>query len=176
VEEQAVSGEHCRACGAALAPDAEWCSLCFTSTAPEQPPAPEPGHVIVEPEDAPPPPVVAGPPVVRAFEQRSVEADTSAWVQTALAIDTATSVSLTADGPTWPCLTCNHPNEFAAKACAECGAPFLASAKEAPRLKLPVLGDVFQLTKNQQIGAFTGLGLLLVAVLLGVMAILAEFI
>jgi hypothetical protein len=212
VDEQLAPAEHCRACGAVLAPGAEWCSLCFASTATDQPvesvaaeaAAPPLERIVVAAEVAPPPPVVAGPPAheiagLPAHEIAGLPAVEPARVALAgpygpgalhvevpvevraellpeqvVAGETSAVAVLPplANAPTWPCSSCGHANPIAESVCVECGAGFLSEATHRPTLALPVVGDVFTLSKGQQIGVFGGAGVLLLLILLAVMAVL----
>lgn len=203
MEEQLAPAEHCQACGAVLAPEAEWCSLCFASTAPQHPAQSLPAsvgelaldHVVVAAELVPPPPVFAGPPALEPVrvalagpygpgalhpdltaeppepERPDLGASTAEQVVSAgastLALLPATKVV-----PAWPCASCGHANAIEESACTECGAGFLSEATHRPKLLVPVVGDVFSLSKGQQIAVFGGAGVVLLLVLLAVMAVL----
>ncbi len=72
----------------------------------------------------------------------------------------------------WPCLTCEQPNPHDTTVCTNCGAPFLAAAASPMAVRLPVVGDLFALSKAQQIAVFAVAGVLLMALLLAVMSVL----
>jgi hypothetical protein len=65
-------------------------------------------------------------------------------------------------------VTCEHTNPLEARVCGACGEPFLAalSAADATALKLPLVGDLRELTPKQR-------GLLNVAVGVAVMGLFA---
>lgn len=144
----------CHACGAALAPAATWCSLCFAATVPG------------------PDAVSLGAGVGAAAANSAGVADSGGALGTA---DRAGPLGGSSDA-TWPCLDCGHHNEFAADACAECGAGFLSAATQRPQLELPVVGDVFALSRPHQFVLFGFVGVILLVVLLGVMAMLGAIV
>lgn len=127
---------HCAECGAALAPDAPWCTLCFASVR-----APEP---VTVPTTAPePPPPGAGQHLYPQI----------------------TSTSFHESAVSWPCAQCSGQVPMSADACPSCGASFL-TAGALPTLKLPIVGDLAARSKAQQfaIAGVIGLGASIVVV------------
>jgi Double zinc ribbon len=139
----------CPSCGAALRPDATWCSLCFHDLrAPAAPPEPE--EQVVDPLTSPlldvalprqprPAPAPAPEPVVP-------EPVVSEPV-----------------GAVWPCSRCGTVNELGSPLCTACGAGFLAGASDKPELVLPGVGNLHAMSRGQRAGL--AFGLLLVVLL-----------
>ena len=150
----------CPACGAALRPDAPWCTLCYADLRPK-PPEPEP-----DPE--PPPEPEALVPAQPAPDPLSAPLDAGPNPLNAPVATTPMA------GPTWPCTVCGTANPLDRDACVSCGSGFLAGARnEAPLLDLPVVGDLTRFSRAQRFGLAGGVVLafvlltLLVGLLLG---------
>jgi ribosomal protein L40E len=127
---------HCSECGAALAPDAPWCTLCFAPVR-----VPEPAAV---PAAAPEPtPVAGGHPLYPQI----------------------TPTSFDEPAVSWPCAQCSAQVPMSADVCPACGAAFL-TAGTLPTLKLPIVGDLASRSKGQQfaIAGVVGLGASVVVV------------
>jgi ribosomal protein L40E len=142
----------CPACGAALRPDAPWCTLCYADLRPK-PPEPEP-----QPEPQP-------EPVVQAPAPDPLTDPLPDLLAPALSTPTI-------EGPTWPCTTCGGVNPMDRDTCASCGAGFLAAAKdESPLLELPVVGDITRLGRGQRFALAGGvvLAFVLLTLLIGVL-------
>ncbi|MGH3745700.1 MAG: double zinc ribbon domain-containing protein [Mycobacteriales bacterium] len=88
---------HCAECGATLAPDAPWCTLCFAPVR-----VPEPAATASTPEPARP----AGPHPLYPH---------------------ITPASFDQPAVTWPCAQCSAPVPMSADVCPACGASFLTS-------------------------------------------------
>ncbi len=139
----------CPACGAALRPEATWCSLCFydfrAATAPPARPAPgaapdgqSPSYgTVADPLTAPLLDLLMPAPVVDAPAPAPEPAP-------------APSVAPAAT-PSWPCARCGALNGFEEMVCLGCGSGFLAHVSERPRLELPYLGDLYALSRGQRV-------------------------
>jgi hypothetical protein len=141
-----VSDVRCRACGAAVRIDAQWCSLCFADL---RPPAPVRQPVSVpaaaaaaHSQSAPPTPA----PVP------AVPLPTSPVAAVA-----APPVVAPAKAAVWPCPRCSAPVAIALDACPECGAGFLAGASAHANTRLPLVGDVGKMSSAQRV--FVGFAL-----------------
>lgn len=133
---------HCSACGAALAADAPWCTLCFTPVRTPEPvvaaPAPGPAPVRIAPAHPLYPPV----PAAAETGER-----------------------------TWPCQGCGQQLPMSVDTCPSCGAAFLA-AGPTPSLSLPVVGDLAARSKGQAFAIAAALGLGAAVVLVAIIALL----
>jgi hypothetical protein len=137
----------CPSCGAALRPDAPWCTLCYTDLRPK--PAPEPAAT---PTTAPPTAaygIAASDPLTQPlldFLPVTAAAPSSAPLPTII-------------GASWPCTACAAINPLAESLCSVCGQPFLAAMKvsEKPLLVLPGVGDFAALSRGQRAGLAVGL-------------------
>jgi uncharacterized OB-fold protein len=153
-EDGDVSDGRCRACGAAVAPNAAWCSLCFADL---RPPAPEPQpppatarEPLREPVSvasaattpfAPGPPVGPGPAATPVEAAGLIEVDPADPL--GMAEPTAT--------PTWPCPRCGHQVAIELDACDACGAGFLSGAASTNAVRLPVVGEVTSMSSSQRL-------------------------
>jgi ribosomal protein L40E len=147
----------CPACGAALRPEALWCSLCYHDLRPAPAPTPAtptPGYDGLDPLTAPLLDLVLPP--VPAPEQPVV-------VETPAPAPVAPAPRAAADAASWPCTRCGAPNAIDAPVCGTCGSPFLAAAAEKVSLVVPGLGDLSHFTRGQRAGIALGV---LMAVLL----------
>lgn len=133
---------HCSECGAALAPDAPWCTLCFAPVR-----APEPVSV---PATAPEPvQVAAGHPLYPHI----------------------TPSSFGESAVSWPCIQCSAQVPMSADVCPSCGATFL-TAGTLPTLKLPLVGDLARRSKAQQFAIAGAIGLGASIVVVAIIALL----
>lgn len=142
---QATRTASCPACGAALRPDAGWCSLCYHDLRPAAAPAapePAPRYGGDDPLTAPlldlllpepPPPVAAAAPA------------------SPLPVVPASDVPAPRAEAAWPCTRCGAHNALTAGTCRDCGSPFLNGASEAPSLVLPGVGDLAQLSRGHRL-------------------------
>lgn len=142
-------GTACPACGAALRPDAPWCTLCFADLCP----APGPAAARA--------PAPAADPAAAAARAPAPAADpASAAARAAVAVGTddvragtQPVAPVLGDGPSWPCSRCAAANGYERDTCRACGASFLAAVKddEAPLLVLPGVGDLSRLGRPQRL-------------------------
>ncbi len=142
-------GTACPACGAALRPDAPWCTLCFADLRP----APGPGAARA--------PAPAADPASAAARAPAPAADpASAAARAAVAVGTDDARAGTqsvapvlGDGPSWPCSRCAAANGYERDTCRACGASFLAAVKddEVLLLVLPGVGDLRRLGRPQRL-------------------------
>lgn len=155
-----LASHRCEHCGGSVRDGAPWCTLCLTPTgAHEQQPfldAPQAVDPLTAPLELVAPELVA-PELVRTSRPRGKHAAPS-----------------DEDLAAWPCATCESPNPLDAAVCTTCGAGFLAAVAgtEPPLLVLPWLGDVSRLSKLHWAGIGVGLLLVLLAVIVGVGALL----
>lgn len=137
-----MSDVRCRACGAAVPAAAEWCSLCFADL---RQPAP-----VREPVSVPAS-VPGAPPAVA--EAAALASPTAAVASAAVSLPSPRSTVATpvGDKARWPCPRCSELVALSLDACETCGAGFLAGATTAALARLPVIGDVGQLTSSQRL-------------------------
>jgi ribosomal protein L40E len=172
-----VSDVRCRACGAALAPNATWCSLCFTDLRrPAEPAA-------AQATGAAPVPVASTAGVAAAARAEIAVAPTAAAAMRATVtaasadvLDATTPLPTeppsagaapAAATPTWPCTRCGAKVSLDLDACPECGAGFLAGAASSTvSMKLPVVGDVSRMSKGQRLMMAAGFAVVLMLLLL----------
>lgn len=168
-----MSDVRCRACGAVVAPNASWCSLCYADL--RQP--------VASPASATPASEPPAPGVVAAAARAEIAvAPTAAAAMratvTAVAadvLDAATPLPVDADrpvdaakvAPTWPCPRCGAKVAMDLDACDSCGAGFLSGASATSRsVALPVVGDLTRMSSGQRmlvaIGVAIGICVLLV--------------
>jgi hypothetical protein len=135
-----VTAERCPSCNAALAPQAQWCSLCYADLRP------------VEPGGSP----AATPNGREPLPLQPAGAGRHAAVAT---LPPGRELG-------WPCLSCGTRVALELTACPECGTGFLAPLHQpALSLRLPVVGDVGELGR----GARAALTAAAAAVLSGVL-------
>ena len=134
----------CPSCGAALRPDAPWCTLCYADLRPAPPPEPLP-----DPE-----PVPTAVPATASYRAPAADPLTQPLVDLLPERGTANP----SDEVTWPCADCGTRNPLSASVCTGCGAGFLAAVAEQgrPSLVLPVIGDLSRLSRGQRLGAAFG--------------------
>jgi hypothetical protein len=181
-----VEAHDCTACGASIAAGAQWCSLCY---APVAVPA-QPGSGVASGLDDPLDEAAAieadyaealsgaqqfdgdllvAPAAVRTDTEASTDVSTDTTTDAGTATTEATGEILPGS---WPCDGCNTTNPMSADVCVHCGLPFLTYAKTPPRLDLPIIGDIFQRSRAQQVGFIAAAGFGVLAVLLGLMTLL----
>lgn len=142
----------CPKCGAALRPDAPWCTLCYA--------------------DLRPPPVTEVTDVTAAAP---LEPDPLSAPLRVVAPEVGAPAPVVAAGPGWPCSACGATNAVERDTCAGCGLPFLSALREGqpPLLELPLVGDITRLSRAQRFGLAGGVVLafvlltLVVGLLLG---------
>lgn len=124
-----MSDVRCRACGAAVPEQAQWCSLCYADL---RPPAPA-----REPVGVP-----AGPPMA---------ADAGDPAAPAAAAQPVRTPQPPRQEPRWPCPRCGASVLMSLEACPDCGAAFLAGATDAATTRLPLVGDVQRMSHGQRL-------------------------
>lgn len=144
---------HCSGCGAALAANAPWCTLCFTPVR-----VPEP--VVAAPAAAP----VAAPLVADPAPVRDAPAHPLYPPVTPRAAAEASERS-------WPCQACRQQVPMSADSCPSCGAAFLAAGPR-PSLTLPVVGDLAARSKGQAYAIAAAIGIGAAVVLVALVALL----
>ena len=143
----------CPSCGAALRPDAPWCTLCYTDVRPKSAPIPDP------------PPVVpvhaaygipAGDPLTQPLQDLLPPVPSAV---PASAVPTAAAPLPGAVQRTWPCSVCEAVNPISSDTCSVCLQPFLAAMKvaEKPVLVLPLVGDLGAMSRGGRAGVALGL-------------------
>jgi hypothetical protein len=164
-----MSDVRCRACGAAVPSEAQWCSLCFADL---REPAPVRERVSVP----------AAPADAEGLEQAAAPArnDARPDPDVLLGLSEAPAAAATADaepssdvpfgtpaGPEieWPCLRCGAQVLMSLDACPSCGAGFLAGATGSTSTRLPLVGDVGRFSRNQRVALGFGLAILVMIVL-----------
>lgn len=168
-----MSDVRCRACGAVVAPNASWCSLCYADLR----------HPVAQPAAATPVSEQPAPGVVAAAARAEIAvaptaaAAMRATVTAAAAdvLDAATPLTVDADQPaegakavaTWPCPRCGGMVAMDLDACDSCGAGFLSGASASSHsMALPVVGDLTRMSSGQRLfvalGVAIGLCVLLV--------------
>jgi Double zinc ribbon len=148
-----VSDVRCRACGASIPADAQWCNLCFTPLAevrsirervsvPAALPDPE---ADVAPLLPPVPRSVTTPTTLAAptMPSESVTLPASAPL-------TPVAPSLNVDSAAWPCPRCGEQVGISLDTCPTCGAGFLDGASAELSTKVPMLGDFGTMTSGQR--------------------------
>lgn len=152
-----VLGASCAVCGAGMRPGAPWCTLCLSPTADPAPASAAPPAPL-----APPAPVAPVDPLVDPL---------TAPLHVLLG-QPAVPPAPRAAG--WPCAACGHTNDLEAGACHACGSPFLSAlaAEEAAALRVPLVGDLRELTSRQRgmLNLAVGLGVLLLVSVLTLLA------
>ena len=138
----------CPSCGAALRPDAPWCTLCYADLRPKPRPAPEPAG----PPPTAPAQAADGVPAPDPLTQPLVDFLPRAGAPEPAAVPAAA-------GTLWPCTACQALNPLAEELCSVCGKSFLAAIRtgDRPLLVLPLVGDVAALGRGQRIGLALGL-------------------
>ncbi|HUR13121.1 MAG TPA: zinc ribbon domain-containing protein [Mycobacteriales bacterium] len=141
----------CPSCGAALRPDAQWCSLCYHDLrAPAAPvvPEPTPAYDGSDPLTAPLLDLLLpAAPVAQPEQAQPAALPAVPVVQEA----------------EWPCTRCGLRNALTASTCRDCGSPFLGGASEAPALVLPGVGDITKLSRGHRV--MVALGVVLAVVI-----------
>lgn len=149
-----MTASRCPSCGAAVRPDAPWCLLCHRDLRP-----------------------AARPVAVAATADTAEPALTGTAEPGPALVDTAQPGSAQRrPAPAWPCVLCGADNGIDATVCTACGAAFLAALRQdsAPALRLPVVGDVFGLSKSARAVLAVGVGLLVALLLIVLVAVLGK--
>jgi ribosomal protein L40E len=153
-EHKQVSDVSCRACGAALAPNATWCSLCYADLRhPIETPvasAPAVTHAAVSAAAKAEIPIA---PTAAAAMRATVTAASADVLDAATPLPTDDHpLHVAAPAPTWPCPRCGARVSMELDSCDSCGAGFLAeTSSTSVSMKLPVVGDLNRLSKGQRL-------------------------
>jgi hypothetical protein len=139
-----VSDERCRACGAAVPDQAQWCSLCFADL---RTPAPVPDR---EPVSVP-----------AAAEH--AETPTATPAPQPLAVR-APAAPRPVNETCWPCPRCRAWVPIELDACGDCGAGFLAGATTTTTTHLPLVGDMAKLSQGARLLVGAGISIVLMIV------------
>ena len=174
----ALVAEHCRACGARLAPSAQWCGLCFADLRPAPSPAGSAAATPAPVTDALPSPRAQTAPdaIVPATVPATVPAALPG-TGTAIAVSPHATVAAgsgsTAAGttarPTWPCSGCGASVDVDLDACSICGTGFLGALRSSTSgIELPVVGNLGRFSDRSRIvlGASAGLAIALIMVII----------
>jgi uncharacterized OB-fold protein len=158
-----MSDGRCRACGAAVAPNAAWCSLCFADLRlPTPEPVREPAAVAAVPTQ----PAVATQPVAAEPVAAQPPPADLALAEPTVEIDPADPLGLTGQAPpTWPCPRCGQSVAIELDACDACGAGFLSGAAATESVRLPVVGDVRSMSSSQRLLLAFGIAVAVTVVL-----------
>jgi uncharacterized OB-fold protein len=170
-----VSDVRCRACGAAVPSEAQWCSLCFADlreptpvreqvsvpAAPDSAEAPVPAAVAATVNGRPDPDALLGLPT-------PAERPTSDQRPAAQGSEAAAADSDEAEAVTWPCARCGEQVAMSLDVCPTCGAGFLEGASTTVSVHLPVVGDMNKLSRTQRllVGVVIAVVVMIVLVLL----------
>jgi ribosomal protein L40E len=179
-----VPEEVCASCGAKLAPDAPWCSLCYAPVETGDPDLTSAGAVdvafttgeVASKSDLADDLADAGYEtgnLLLATEPQLVADPDQLGFDFELSLDSSVDTPATAPAAvgTWPCLGCGAANPMGADVCTECGLPFLAQAKTPPHWHIPGLGDIFQRSRGEQIGFIAVCGFAALGLLIGLMTL-----
>ena len=156
----------CPACGASVALDAPWCTLCYADLR-----APAPAS---EPAPVPEPVAVAAGPAVDALgviPPAPLPAGTVLTPDPHLDAPITKAADIRLAEPGWPCRNCGTVVAMAEDNCPQCHTPFLAP-EDFVEVTLPGVGNVRKLdTKTRTfLGLAGAVGVTLVLVLLAVIA------
>jgi hypothetical protein len=161
-----VDPQDCTHCGATLADGAQWCSLCY---------APVVDAALASSifSGGNPASVLLAEPLATTELRTDLTTTEPATAAPTVAERTTAEPTSAPDEleGTWPCLGCETPNSMRDSVCAACGLPFLAHAKTPPTFHVPLLGDIFQRPRSQQITFIVAAGIAMVVVLLGLMSL-----
>ena len=173
-----MEAHDCTSCGAHIAAGAQWCSLCYAPVAVPAPPGTAATSELDDLDEA----ASVEADYAEALSVASQPAGDLLVAPVAVRTGTETSTEPTTEPSTeapaetvpgaWPCQGCNATSPMSANVCVQCGLPFLSYAKTPPSLVLPVIGNIFQRSRPQQIGFIAAAGFSVLAVLLGLMTLL----
>jgi hypothetical protein len=168
-----MSDVRCRACGAAVPTEAQWCSLCYADLR-EPSPARERVSVPAAPDGsaAAPEPVAAALAAAQPSTGLRPDPDAILGLPTKSADLDAPQDAQRGDGAedeapekTWPCTRCGEQVVMSLDACHACGSGFLAGASTPASVHLPVVGDIERLSRSQRLLAGLGVSLVVIVVL-----------
>lgn len=162
-----MSDARCHSCGAAVPPEAQWCSLCFADL---RVPA-----AVLEPVTVPaapaPAPVAAVAPVATPA---SAEVLTAGLPTPAAPVDPGVAQpqgATVAKEATWPCPRCNASVAISQDVCPECGAGFLSNVAQVTNTKLPIVGDVGRMSQGQRLMIGAGISVVLMVIFVMILEI-----
>lgn len=175
-----MSDVRCRACGAAVPTEAQWCSLCYADLR-EPSPARERVSVPAAPDVSAAEPVVAAvaagaagtphrelradPDAILGLPARAPVAGSEQPTEPAPATQSAAEAAQAAPPEkTWPCTRCGEAVAMSLDVCPACGSGFLAGATSGS-VHLPVVGDIERLSRTQRLLAGLGVSLVVIVVL-----------
>jgi hypothetical protein len=174
-----MSDVRCRACGAAVPSDAQWCSLCFADLR-EPAPVRERVSVTAAAADAEPSADQAAAALNGARPDPDallgLSSSPAAATETAEApVSGISAVPALAKTPPeaakWPCGRCGAKVPISMDDCPSCGAGFLSGASSPMSSRLPLVGDVGRFSRNQRIGLGFGFAIVLMVVLVALLTI-----
>lgn len=160
-----MGDDRCRACGAAVAPNAAWCSLCFADLRTPLEPAREPATVAAAPTQPVNAAVVPGPTIDATRAPAVTRPDTAAAPVHLDLADPLGAQPTSVVSPTWPCPRCEQQVPIELDACNACGAGFLAGADIGQALRLPVVGEVTSMSSAQRLLMACGVAVAVTALL-----------
>jgi RNA polymerase subunit RPABC4/transcription elongation factor Spt4 len=156
-----MSDVRCRACGAAVPTEAQWCSLCFADLR-EPAPVREPVSVPAAPAEAiaaaPSSVARTDPDVLLGLPERPSHDVPEVVAPAAAAPAEAVEVK-------WPCSRCGEQVPLSLDTCPACGSGFLAGATTTASVRLPVVGDIQRLSRTQRLVFGLGISLIVMVVL-----------
>jgi hypothetical protein len=157
----ALVAERCPACGARLAPAAQWCSLCYADLRSAAEPADEPSSPsLTEALPVPRPASVATEPPAPGD---------------APAADAGTPPATRLSRPSWPCSGCGASVDVELDDCPACGSTFLGALRSSTnRIELPVVGDLGRFSDRARVVVGAVAGLLIAFVLVVITALLGR--
>ena len=160
----------CPSCGAGLRPGSPWCTLCYADLRPAQPVAAMPSGV----PSAPPSHASFGPAAPDPLTQPLLDfiSAPSAAVepeQPQRAPDVVSSA-------VWPCVACHSLNALSASECAACGLGFLAGTIRPASFRLPLVGDLYQLSRAQRLLGAVGVAVVLAVALVLLLSLLVAIV
>lgn len=153
----ALVAERCPACGARLAPAAQWCSLCYADLRP-----------------APASPASAAASAVTVSSR--AENDPAYGTSAAAPVTGVPSPSPGTTGrPTWPCTACGVSVDVDLDACPACGTGFLGALRSTSiGLELPVVGNLGRFSDRSRVVLGAAAGLLIALLLVVITALLGR--
>jgi hypothetical protein len=176
-----MSDVRCRACGAAVPAEAQWCSLCFADLR-EPAPARERVSVPAGAETVAVAAETAGTTAALPTAARPAGDDLLGLRERTEAVAAAPLAEPTEDEAPeevpeeakWPCLTCGEQVPISLDACHACGAGFLAGSTTQPSVHLPVVGDLGRMSRNQRLALGFGLCLVVMVILVVLAAVVGH--
>lgn len=76
----------------------------------------------------------------------------------------------------WPCTSCGSLNPFSTSECGACGVRFLAGTSVPPTLRVPLLGDLLQLSRARRLLAAAAAAIVMAMLFVVVLALLAAIV